>query len=681
VIRGTLRALVVSALAAGTVMVQGSANARFQYERTAEVVGAGAQRLEIDAPLLAGSQPFAVFQRGDRWIASGGLNDLRLFSAANAEIPFLLVPPAADAPSFVAGRVLPIVATEKTSGFEADLESITLVDTIDISRIPGPFLKRFTLEGSGDRERWTQLVAEGTAFNLPAEQLSFTRIGFDAGAYRYLRVTWDDTNSGRVPPPDTIAARRVTPASARHALRTPIAIERRPSEPARSRFRLTLPAPRLPIVELELKVRGGHLSREARVFEAALAGDQAQPQMLGRGRLVRVVRDQAAAEALRIPVRSPIEPQLELVVDDGDNPPLELEAVSAIFAELPWIYFEAPPGPITARYGDPKLAAPRYDLEAARDSIPGTLAVATWRPQPPLMMAPAPEGLPMPDTGSAIGVERFRFVRDIPAGPAGLIAVPLDAAVMAHSGMPPRRLKDVRVLDGSGAQVPYLLERRDEPLIAEARLERQPLPEGAPATPKQVTSYVIQLPYRELPNARLVFTTRARVFQRTVELVSLIPAAERRPARLNRHDRATWVHADQTLATPSLPLSFTLPSAFDGDLFLLVDEGDNQPLPIDKVTVLLPSYVLRLFRRADQPLRLAYGRDDLDAPRYDLQLLAPQLMGQRAAEVMPAAETSINAAATATVVSVPPLVFWSALCLAVVVLLVLVVRLMRREAV
>ena len=48
------------------------------------------------------------------------------------------------------------------------------------------------------------------------------------------------------------------------------------------------------------------------------------------------------------------------------------KAVTAVFAELPWIYFESPPGPITVRYGDPKLTAPRYDLEAARANLPAS---------------------------------------------------------------------------------------------------------------------------------------------------------------------------------------------------------------------------------------------------------------------------------------------------------------------
>jgi hypothetical protein len=46
-------------------------------------------------------------------------------------------------------------------------------------------------------------------------------------------------------------------------------VERRPSEPGRSRYRVKLPAARLPIVALEVMVEsGGHVFRHATVSES-----------------------------------------------------------------------------------------------------------------------------------------------------------------------------------------------------------------------------------------------------------------------------------------------------------------------------------------------------------------------------------------------------------------------------
>jgi hypothetical protein len=677
----------IAAIAAGvvTVAAQGPPAGRFQHERLADVTTGGPQRLDIDVALLTGSQPFTVDQRGDRAIAIGGLGDLRLFaSGAGSEIQYLLIPPSADPPSYVSGRILPITPTEstdnKTSGFEVDLQAVTTIDAIELTGIPAPFLKRFRLEGSGDRERWTQLVGEGTAFDLPAEQLRHIRIEFTAGPYRYLRVTWDDTNSGRVAPPRQVEVRRVTGSMPGPILRASVPLTRRQSEPGRSRFRLTLPAARLPIVALELTVAGGNLLRDARVLEASLVGQEAQPRMLGQARLTRVVRDQVAADALRIPITQPIEPQLDLVVDDGDNPPLALESVTAVFAELPWIYFDATPSAVAARYGDPRLTAPRYDLEAARMTIPADPSRAVWRPQPPVTLATEPEGLPMPETGSALAINGFSYARDIPGGAAGLIAVPLDVAVMAHSGVSPRQLRDLRIVDRAGSQVPYLLERRDEPLIADAVIERRALPQGVTAGSPRATSYAVRPPYPLLPNARLVLTTQARVFQRSITLGVVTTASDRQPARFVERGAMTWAHSDQETAAPSL--TFPLPDSSNGELFLVVEEGDNQPLPIDKATLLMPAYAVRLFRPPNQPLRLIYGRDDLGPPEYDLQLLAPQVLGRAAEEVASGPEQALaEGGSVSTFDAVPPAVFWSVLSIAVIVLLGLVVRLMRREAI
>jgi hypothetical protein len=391
------------------------------------------------------------------------------------------------------------------------------------------------------------------------------------------------------------------------------------------------------------------------------------------------VRDAIGADALEIPIAPPGEPQLELVVDDGDNGPLALEGITAVFAELPWIYFVSPGGAVVARYGDAKLPAPQYDLEAARATITASPASASWRPQPPVTIAAEPEGLPMPDTGRAIATQGFGYVRDIPQGAAGLIAVPLDAAVMAHSGISQHRFRDLRVIDSGGSQIPYLLELRDEPLIVEVALERRDLPDALQQAGSRRTSYVVKVPYAQLPNARLMITTRARVFQRSVTLALALPATERQAARLAPFGTVAWTHADQSVAAPTL--SFPLPDSSSGELFVLIEEGDNQPLPIEKATVLMPAYAVRLFRRPNSPLRLMYGRDDLSAPQYDLQLLAPQLFGRTAEEVTAGPEQPMAGASRGSGFdAVPPVVFWSVLGVAVVVLLALVARLMKRES-
>src|SRR5262249_6621289 len=157
--------------------------------------------------------------------------------------------------------------------------------------------------------------------------------------------------------------------------------------------------------------------------------------LLGRTTLRRVVRDDVTASALQLPIDPPTEAQLDLEVDDEDNPPLDLREITAVFAELPWIYLEAPAGGLTARYGHSTLAAPHYDLEAGRRQVRSqSIGDASWgEPRPRSEDENARPAPPLPTYGSSLDPGLFRYVRSVPAGEAGLIALPLDVQVLAHS--------------------------------------------------------------------------------------------------------------------------------------------------------------------------------------------------------------------------------------------------------
>ncbi|HET9272499.1 MAG TPA: hypothetical protein VFO31_30185, partial [Vicinamibacterales bacterium] len=622
----TMAVLLAAAAAASAQPVSPDA---FRHERTVTVKTPGPQRLDVDAVMLAGTQAVTTTQQALplRRLVRDGPPDLRLYTQAGVEVPFLFVPPTVDGQQAIDGSILPIAPTKTTSGFEVDFhEVVPALSGVTLEGIPAPFLKRFRLEGSGDRVRWTVLVNEGTAFDLPAEHLRSTTLTFTTSATRFLRVTWDDTNSARAGLPSRATSFRLATVHTSSPLRVPLQFERRSAEPGTSRFHVRLPGSRLPIDALELSIGGGHLLRDVRVLEARLVDNrrgQVEPVETGRARLRRVVRDGQAAEDLRVRIQPPSEPDLDLVFDDGDNPPIDLQGVTAVFAELPWIYFESQPGTLIARYGNAKTVAPRYDLEAARTSIPATVSTVSWgteseRPAAETTTGAAP---PMPARGSALVLSDFRHARTLASGPQGLTVVPLDVAAYAHSSSQGGAFSDVRILDRDGLQVPYLLEKRDEPLVYDLRFERREPSPAAGARPGG-SEYVVPIPYRELSGTEIVLTTGARVFERTVRIgVLLPPDRQGRTPGLAAVQTQVWRHDDD--AVPARALTLTVPDAPVGDVVIEIDEGDNQPLPIERATLLVPSYAVRFFRADAAPLLLAYGRPDLPNPRYDLALLAP----------------------------------------------------------
>ena len=244
----------------------------------------------------------------------------------------------------------------------------------------------------------------------------------------------------------------------------PVQLEKRPSEPQRTRYHLTLPGARLPIVALRLDVGGTYVFRRAAVTEARLTAWQAEPVTIGRSALVRegtagvlAAADSAALAARDRFARSRTRPTRRSTSD----------SITAELAELPWIDSEAD-GPVTARYGDTSLAAPVYDLEAARASIDiERVPEAHWASAS--AEAPSPSASPLtsaglPVAGAPLETSTFKYAREIAAGDAALVAVPLDAAALAHSAGPQGRFGDLRIVDGSDRQFPWLIERGAEPL-------------------------------------------------------------------------------------------------------------------------------------------------------------------------------------------------------------------------
>ena len=675
-----------------SVSAQQPAPPDFKYERPVVTGGAGPRRLAIDVTLLTGTSPFRVMSRTTNpttgevtAVLAGGPSDLRFYGAAGKEVAYLIVQPPPSEPEWKPADILSVAPVEtekeKTSGFEADLGQPYTIDRFRVAGLRPPFLKRVRLEGSGDRSHWTLLVSEGTLFDLPEERLRQIDLGFTAGSFRYVRLIWDDTRSGRLPLPSAAHARAIGQAAVPPPLTTALAFERRPNDPGVSRFRIRLPAARLPIVALDLDIGGGHVLRHATVEEARMRGAEVGPVGIGEATLRRVVQDSVAASSLRIPLEAPTESAIDLIVNDGDNPPLDLRGVTGVFATLPWIYFESDGGELVARYGNAALGAPKYDLEAARDRLRiDTVPDARWAEARPRTSEEMAGGLPppLPTVGAPLDISEFAYIRPIPSGDPGLLVVPLDLAAMAHSAGIARQFADVRVVDAAGRQVPFLVERVSEPLSLDLPIERtSTMPRDLPAGPEARSVYRVRLPIDRLPGARLALTTPARVFERQVTVaIERAPNARRRDPWIETVAITNWMHSDQDKPTPEL--SVRLGPIEANELLVIVDEGDNSALPIGGVRVLLPAYRLRLYRDRGASLRLAYGRSGLAAPRYDLALLAPQLLGVTATEVTPGREQPGPAAAAAATIS--PRVFWGALAVAVVVLVGLIARLIRKES-
>jgi hypothetical protein len=268
--------------------------------------------------------------------------------------------------------------------------------------------------------------------------------------------------------------------------------------------------------------------------------------------------------------------------------------------------------------------------------------------------------------GAPLDVEKFRYVREIVQVEQGLVALTLDETVLAHS-----RLGDLRIVDAEGRQIPYLRERSPDPLIMELRGPALSEDDSDPRDPGRRSRHRLDLFYGTLPPSRLIVDTSADVFERTVHV-----EGERSRRGEPRWTTAPVVWRDPLPDTPAPPLEVELPSHPGETVYLVVDEGDNSPLPISRPRLHLDTWSLRFFHPGGK-LKLLYGRQGLGEPRYDLSLIAAQLAPAQALPVTLAPEPPADR--TNDPARVPRGLFWGALVAAVAVLLLVLARLVRGE--
>ncbi len=286
-----------------------------------------------------------------------------------------------------------------------------------------------------------------------------------------------------------------------------------------------------------------------------------------------------------------------------------------------------------------------------------------------LLAAPVPVVPP----GAPLEMKEFRYTRNVEPMLTGVAVLTLDASILSHSS-----LDDLRLADAEGRQIPYILEDSPDALVLEL-----PEPKRIEDRSRSNSRYRIALPYPTLPASRLVLETSSSVFERSVRLEG--PENRRGEPRWSLGGER-WTHTAGGSGVSNgsngpdgrdEPASFALdlPDRPGRTIDLILDEGDNAPLPLGRLRLEIPTQRLRFVHPGGEKVKLLYGNARLPAPRYDLALIASQLDPNGAEEVRLSREPSLGSSSDPS--RVPRGLFWGALAAAVAVLLLLLTRLLQ----
>jgi hypothetical protein len=655
----------------GLAQERDAARAAWRYHRDVSVAAEG----EL-ATLVV---PLDVARRSQT-----DLRDLRLVASDETEVPYVVERAIARDPAAVASwsGSLEDQRREKqaSSAWVIDLGEARTFDRLDLDVQQSDFAKRALIELSEDGQRWRPLVRDTGLFEREwGGRLRHTHVLLpQAVTARWLRVTADDSRSR---PIDVVGARVSATRSAGAQLwHEPCAATLVTTQNGATRYRLDVPAG-TPLDELRLDADDPAFARMVTLYDVRMVNGRRDERALAHKRVYRLrLADAAlAAEDVAVPVSGTPLGALELVVEDGDSPPLRRLRGTAGGAATRLLFPVAAP-PLALYYGNAVTRAPLYDLDSLRAHLAfaGGLAAATLGPEvvnprfaaaPPLPLAGA--------LGAAVEGRRWRFTRPVEASDReDVFSLVLDADDLAASRPD---LGDVRLVDASDHQVPYILAH--DAAVARIDLTLEPMPGGRDPRRRELRIVVpegkaaardgLPLHALELDIAQSFFSRPAR----------LLAAA--RQGQRDRDEVASVVLARREQARPEAPCWIALDGRRHRELVLEIDEGDNAPLDIRAVRAVVK--VPRLaFKARPGAYRLLLGNDDVAAPRYDLAALRQEVLAYSAVPA-PAGPLEANARYRRSgrdyLTGAPKtLVLWGTLLASVVGLLLLTLRVLRAPA-
>jgi hypothetical protein len=622
-----------------------------------------AQQFNVTAPgLVKLSLPAETLDA-----ARSALEDLRLYDDAGNELPFLIERPAPANKITQSAKSFGVSLSRNTTVIMLETGLAQPLDAVALDTPAQNFIKPIQIEGSTDGRRW-QTLAQGQPIFRQPNGVSQLRLAIPAGTWHSLRLTVDDRHSQPIP---FIGARiRAAAAEPTPSESLPVTIAERHENPGETRLTLNLGAANLEIASLQIETSEPLFTRQVTLAVPQISEDSIREQTIGQGVIYRVaIEGQPASANLSVPLESQVcARKLVLLIRNQDSPPLPISSVRAERRPVFLVFLVRTAGVHHVLTGNSHCAAPRYDLAALGLDLK-TAAVSPLKPSA-LADNPnyrAPEVLPgIENEGTALDISAWKFRKPLKLARDGAQQLELDLDVLAHAQPGFADLRLVR----AGKQVPYILERTS---ISRA------LTPGITATndakDNKLSRWIIRLPKSNLPVTRLTCATRTALFQRDLTLCEEL--ANDRGEKYRRHlGIASWT---QSPGRTSKEFTLTFDSPLQsGTLFLETHNGDNPPIELEQFRLFYSATRVLFKAKPDDAVFLYYGNPRVSSPRYDLSLVAGQLLAADKSPAPLAAEEQLKKSSWAEgrTPGKGGVLLWGVLAVVVVVLLIVISRLL-----
>ena len=271
--------------------------------------------------------------------------------------------------------------------------------------------------------------------------------------------------------------------------------------------------------------------------------------------------------------------------------------------------------------------------------------------------------------GSPLDVSAWTYRKPVTVTHPGVQQLEMDPEVLSHAQTD---FADLRLLR-DGNQVSYVLER--------TTLQRTLTPRVTVTNDvhnAKLSRWILKLPQPNLPVTRFTCTAKTSLFQR--EFTAYENARdERGEAYQHVLGRGSWT---RTSSWWKKDFSITFDSPPQSDTVILeTDNGDNPPIELENFELFYPAARILFKANPADKLFLYYGNPSVNSPRYDLSLVAGDLMVASKSDASPGAEEQLKKSWQSELEKAGKggLVFWAVLGLVVVALLLVIAKLLPKS--
>jgi uncharacterized protein DUF3999 len=539
--------------------------------------------------------------------------DLRLVGPDGREIPFALLPPSKVPAHWEQPLHDNVTFSERASIVTVEMSEDRIWAALHLETTSPRFMKAAQLEASHDGKNWTEWSSGLPFFRQDGvEQLT---LNLRKEAAKYFRVTLEEDARHRIV---ITGARVLAPATEAHREEAvPLRVTRSEDSGEETVLTLALPAAHLDWSELQVSTPAPLFNRVVRVGWQELQASGISERIAASDTIYRLaVTPEVKAEKTSVVLNASV-PSHELLLhfSNGDSPPLPIDGVKGVRR----IFFAGFSAPAAGRYswwsGNPHAKSPRYDLAGAENALRAVAPEA-------ISFGPIVENAhyAQPDPlagltleGAALSGKDWSSRRAVRIETSGVQSLDLDLAALSEAQ---GNLADLRLVRGE-QQIPYLLEHTG----LNRWIYLSPTVAPDPARPS-VSRWKITLPRSAAPINQLSFESPGSLFERRIQIVETRENSrgENEPVILAS---TTWRRSRrEDLA----PLIVALAHPTGRELWLEMENGDNPPLAIEHVRASYPLTRLIFHAEKGEPIFLLAGNREARPPQYDLALVADTLV-------------------------------------------------------